>query len=124
MLCHKRYSSRFDAQSTEAWFRNIVLKNPLLFYPTRTDNAFAISMLSCSPWFPTEFDCHVLMACADDGAMWELLKVLRASVEWARKRKVTWWRITSETNIDLWPLARRCGAHLQSPRSELRLDNG
>lgn len=121
VLCRKRYHVRYDAQATEAWFINIVLKNPLLFYPARTDNAFSISMLSVAPWLPDEFECHNMFTCADDGAMWEVMALLRASIAWGRRRRATWWRICSETDVDLAPLARRLGADVRSARLSMRL---
>ena len=120
-VCAKRYPrDKFDPEGTEGWFRNIVLKSPLLFLPIRTDNAFLIAMLCCVPWTPADFETNVIMVCADDGAMWEALRLLRVSVEWARRRKCSAWRLTSE-NDDLTALARRIGATETSPRFNLRL---
>lgn len=120
-VCAKRYPrERFDPVATEGWFRNVVLKSPMIFMPIRSDNAFLISMLSCAPWMPAEFECNVVMVCSDDGGMWEALRLLRVSVEWAVRRKCTWWRLTSE-NDDLTMLARRIGATETSPRFNMRL---
>jgi hypothetical protein len=117
----KRYpSDKFDHFATEGWVRNTVLKQPLLFFPVRTANAFLIAMLSTVPWTPAEFQVNVLMVCADHGGMWEAVNLLRASVEWARMRKCTSWCLTSE-NDDLTMLARRIGAVELSPRFSLRL---
>lgn len=120
-MCLKRYSHRYDQEGTEGWFRNIVLKAPLLFYPIRTQHAFTISMLSCVPWLPMEWAVDVVFVCADDGAMWETLPMLRRSIEWARKRKATTWRISSDTDYDIEPLGRRVGATTIGPRYVLRL---
>lgn len=120
-LCLKRYSHRYDQEGTEGWFRNIVLKSPLLFYPSRTDHAFTITMLSCVPWLPTEWAADVVFTCADDGAMWEVLSLLRKSIEWSRKRRASVWRIMSDTDYDIAPLARRVGAGEIMPRYVLRL---
>lgn len=120
-VCAKRYPrDKFDPIGTEGWFRNIVLKSPLLFCPIRTDNAFLIAMLCCVPWKPADFEANVIMVCADDGGMWEALRLLRVSVEWAKLRKCSSWRLTSE-NEDLTMLARRLGATETSPRFNLRL---
>lgn len=120
-LGRERYGDRWDEESTLGWFRNVCLKGPLLFYPIRTDNAFCITLLSVLPWFPTEWEANVIFICAMDGKHWEALKLLRASVEWARKRKATYWRICSETEFDVGPLAMRVGAQEISPRFLLRL---
>lgn len=120
-LCLKRYSHKYDQEGTEIWFLNTVLKSPILFYPIRSDNAFTITMLSCVPWLPLEWNADVVFTCADDGAMWEVIALLRRSIEWSRKRKIAWWRISSDTGYDIAPLARRMGAEEISSRFCLRL---
>ena len=118
----RRYpQDKFDHDGTEGWVRNIVLKQPFLFLPIRTDNAFLIAMLSTSPWTPAEFETNIVMVCADHGFMWEALRLLRVSIEWGKRRKCSSWRLTSE-NDDLTMLARRVGATEISPRFMLRLE--
>jgi hypothetical protein len=120
-LFGKKYPSGYDAIAAESWFRNIVLKQPMMFRPVRLANSFAISMLSCMPWLPSEFECHVVAVCADDGAMWECLRLLRDSVGWARLRKCSRWRLSSDTEHDLFNFAKRLGATEISPRFTLEL---
>lgn len=120
-LARRRYSDRFDLQATEQWFRNIVLKGPLLFWPVRSDNAFLVAMLSCVPWLPADLECNIALLCADDGCLWEAMALARASVDWARRRRCTTWRCVSETDYDLGPLALRLGADEVSARYVLRL---
>ena len=120
-LCRKKYSHHYDQEGTEGWFRNIALKAPLLFLPIRTDNAFTITMLSCLPWLPSEWCADVVFTCADDGAMWEVVGLLRRSVEWSRRRRASVWRIMSDTDYDIAPLAHRMGAKAIMPRFVLRL---
>jgi len=93
----------------------------LIFHGIRTDNAFAITLLSCVPWIPTEFEANMILLCADEGAMWEALKLLRSSIEWSTKRGCTYWKMTGDTDYDLTPLARRLGAVDQQPRCVKRL---
>ena len=119
-LCRKKYSQRYDAAATELWFRNIVLKSPILYLPQRTDNAFCISMLTVQTWLPAEFECHIMFMCADDGAMWEAMKLIRASIEWAKSRRCTVWKVASDTDIELAAMARRVGATEVYPRYTLR----
>ena len=119
-LCKKKYSDRYDSSTTETWFRNIVLKSPMTFYATRTEHAFQISMLSVMPWLPAEPECIELFVCADDGYGWEALKLLRDSIEWARKRRCTVWRLSSDPSSDVEALARRLGATEISPRYTIR----
>lgn len=115
-LGKKKYGLAYDYVTTEGWFRNIVLKSPLMFYPARTANAFIICMMSVEPWTPSDFVCNVVFICADDGAMWEAMKLLRASIEWAKQRKCKKWRLVSDTENDLAMMARRLGAKELSPR--------
>jgi hypothetical protein len=117
----KRYPLQYDRIGAEGWLRNCVLPTPLLFYPARTQNAFTISMLNIVPWLPNDIECNVVAMCADDGAMWEVARLLRASVAWAKKRRANTWRVVSETDFDVGPLARRMGAKEQQPRYIMRL---
>jgi hypothetical protein len=120
-LFRKKYSSQYDHGTTRNWYVNTVLKSPLMFYPIRLDNSFAISMLSCVPWLPNDFECHVVACCADDGAMWEVIRLLRDSIRWARYRKCKVWRLSSDTENDLANIARRMGVTEISPRFSMRL---
>jgi hypothetical protein len=120
-LCRKKYANSYDAIATEIWFRNTVLKNALIYLPQRTENAFCISNMYTMPWTSNEFEACVLFLCADDGAGWEALKLLRASVEWAKFRRCVAWRCASETDSDLTAFARRVGATELSPRFTIRL---
>lgn len=120
-LFRKKYDSRFDPMTTEGWFRNIVLKNPAMFYPVRLANSFMIAMLSTLPWLPSDFDCNIICVCADDGALWEAAKLLRASVTWARKRGCKHWLMASDTVYDLAPMAKRLGANVLTPRFSITL---
>lgn len=115
-LGRKRYPARFDSFTTEGWFRNIVLKQPVMFLPQRLSHAFCISMLSILPWLPSDVECNICFICADDGHMWQAMKLLRASVDWARMRKCNHWRLSSDTDYDLAVMARRIGAVEVTPR--------
>ena len=120
-LCKKRYSHKYDQFGTEGWFRNIVLKQPGLFLPIRTQNAFSVALISFIPWTPAEIECNMAFVCADDGAMWEAMKLMRASIEWARLRRCKKWRMSSDTEYDFAPVARRLGATEVSPRFSMDL---
>lgn len=120
-LGRKRYPKNYDPPGAEGWLRNQVLKNPLMFLPMRTRNAFCISLISVKPWTPTENECNVAAICADDGAMWEAMKLIRWSVEWARNRKCTLWSMMSDTQYDFSALAQRIGATEAAPRYQMRL---
>jgi len=120
-LGFRRYGEKFDYVSTEAWFRNIVLKSPMVFLPIRSIDAFCITIIAVLPWLPSDWEANVLMLCADNDAMWQAIGLLRASAAWAKKRKCTEWRISSETVYDLAPIARRLGAEELTHRYRLRL---
>jgi hypothetical protein len=115
-LCKKRYAADYDSESTTAWFRNIVLKSPLMFYAVRSQDAFVVTMISVTPWLPNSIEANVVFVCADDDAMWQALRLLRCSIDWARRRKCTLWRLSSDTGNELGPLAKRLGAVEVSPR--------
>jgi hypothetical protein len=121
-ICKRRYDSRYDAISTELWFRNKVLKEPLLFLPQRMPNSFCISMLSVLPWLPSDFNCNVGFICAEEGCGWEAMKLLRSSREWARTRKCRTWALASDTPVDLKQLAWRLEATEIYPRYVYRFD--
>lgn len=107
--------------AVEAWFRNIVLRQPFTFLYVRTDDAFLVGVINIIPWQPGELEFMVALVYADDGCMWQAVKLLRFSIEWARKRKCADWRLSSETTRELGPIARRLGAVELSPRYSLRL---
>lgn len=120
-LAQRRYPNNFDIQAAELWVRNIVLKGPMVFLPIRTDDAFCISMITLTPWFPNDWEAVVVMICADDGKMWQALALLRESLAWAGRRNCADWRLSSETSYDIEPLARRLGAEEFQPRYHIRL---
>lgn len=118
----RRYHERYDRLGVEGWVRNIVLKGPMMFLPLRSDNAFLIAMLSTTPWMPAVPECNIALVCADEGAMWEAVMLLRASIEWAKRRKCSLWRVSSETDFDLEPIAFKLGAREKQARYVLRLE--
>jgi hypothetical protein len=120
-LCRKRYPQTYSETETDLWYLNVVLKGPLMFFPARTADAFCITMLSATPWMIKSLEANVVFICADDGCLWQAMRLLRASIDWARRRQCTLWRITSETEYDLKPLALRLGAKEPRPRWELQL---
>jgi hypothetical protein len=91
-----------------------------MFYAARTQDAFCITLLSITPWLPTEIDANVIFLCADDDCMWQGLRLLRCSIEWAKRRNATLWRMSSDTDYDLRMLAKRVGATEVAPRFVLR----
>jgi hypothetical protein len=120
-LGKKRYGTNFDYTTVEGWYRNIVLKSPLMFHCARMPNAFCISMISTVPWAPSEFEVNVIFICAEEGAMWEAMRLLRDSVAWAKTRKCCRWRVSSNTEYDVCAMAKRLGATEITPRFSMEL---
>jgi hypothetical protein len=120
-LGNRRYGNQYDRFGTEMWFRNIVLRGPMMFFPERTDNAFCITMISTTPWRPEAAEANVTLVCAEEGCMWEAIMLLRASIEWAKRRKCSLWRLSSETDFDLAPMAAKLGATEANVRYVKRL---
>jgi hypothetical protein len=124
-LFKKRYPPpRYDALTTERWFRGFAVKDALNLLAVRTDDAFLVAMIVVLPWLPSEPECNVVCICADDDAGWQVIKLLRTSIEWARLRNAARWRLNSDTEYDISPLALRVGAREISPRFELDLRGG
>ena len=119
-IAKRRYADKWDFIATEMWFRNVVLKGPMVFLPIRSTDAFLVGMISVVPWTPTNWEANVVMLCADEDKMWQAVALARASIEWARQRKCSEWRISSETAIELGPIAKRLGAEELSPRYRVR----
>lgn len=119
-LAKRRYPPNFDIVTCEGWFRNIVLKQPVLFCPQRMPNAFCITMLAILPWLPSDVECNVVMICCEENCMWEGMKLLRSSIAWGKQRRCTLWRLSSDTDYDLANIAKRLGATEISPRYILR----
>ena len=120
-LGDRRYPGRYDRLGTEMWCRNIVLKGPMMFLPIRSDHAFLIAMLSTTPWTPATPECNVVLVCAEEGRMWEAIMLLRASQEWADRRLCSLWRLSSETDFDIGPIAHKLGATEANVRYVKRL---
>lgn len=119
-LAKRRYPNNFDFQAAELWMRNVVLKQPMVFLPIRTDHAFLVALISLIPWTPADPEASVVMVCADDGCMWEAMTLLRESLAWAKRRKCVNWNVSSETAYDMAPLAQRLGA-VVNPRYRVEL---
>jgi hypothetical protein len=116
-----RYPNNYDGTTTGNWIRELVLRTPLLFQAIRTDHAFLISLLTASPWLPTDWEVHVIVTCCEHGHVWETMPLLRASVEWAKERKAKKWCFQSDTDNDIGPLMRRLKATQPEPRYTMEL---
>jgi len=115
-LCSKPYPQTHNQQTTTAWLFNVVLPSPLLFLAERSERAFCISHLYAMPWTPGELEVDVMFLCADQGGMWESINLLRSSIFWSRSRGCVRWRVSSDTQFDFRPIARRLGCQEIAPR--------
>jgi hypothetical protein len=115
-LFELRYGPRYNWVATQMWFLNIVLKNPLQFFPIRTDNALCITSMNLEPWHPTELEAFVNVALSRPNATWEVMELLRESINWAKSRHCTRWRFQSDTANDIAPLMKRLGVRSVEPR--------
>jgi hypothetical protein len=118
-VCIARYPKRFDAHTTSAWFKNLVLSNPLQFLAIRSDHAFVVAHLEAMPWTAFELEVSVMFTCCEEGVrsgVWEALNLLKQSMEWGRQRKAVRWHLWSDTSFDLGPFAQRLGCEQASSR--------
>ena len=107
----RRYPNNYDPTTTANWLRNQVIKSYITFYATCIpQTAFQCSMLSLEPWLPSEPMCNVVAALSEHGHMWELIKLLRDSYDWACRRRCTYWGLRSDTSSDFEMLAKRLRA--------------
>lgn len=120
-LCKRRYATDYNAETTDAWFTAIVLRNPIQYYATRTIDAFQITNLTTTPWRPHEFRADIVFICCDHDKLWQALPLLRDSIQWARDRRAVAWRFETETAYDLKPLMAKLGVTEITPRYHLEL---
>ena len=112
-LAYRRYRS-FDPGKTLSWLVEVIRSPQALVL--RDDDACCITVITTSPWHtPTESEAHVVFAFADKGKHWQLVRLLRQSVQWARMRGCKLWRCHSDTEYDVGVLAKRIGAK-QAPQ--------
>lgn len=115
-LAQARYPRHYDIEAAEMWMRNIVLRQPMVFYPIRTDHAFMVTLISMLPWLPGEPEASVIMLCAEDDHIWDGVKLARASLDWAYRRNCWRWGFNSDTDYNIGPIAQRMGLVERCPR--------
>jgi hypothetical protein len=107
-LCHRRYTEPPDPGRLLAWVANTM--QSLDAYVIRNEVAFCVALCQHSPWYPDRRECDVTILVAEKGGHWQAIKLLRATIVWARARECRLWTISSQTEHDLTVLARRVGA--------------
>jgi len=117
-LAYKRYGP-YDPGKILAYLAD-ALASPKGFC-WRSDRAFIIASLMVPVWRAEQPDCHIVALCAEAGGHWQAIKLLRASMTWAREHRCRQWRFGSETNHDISALAKYVGAHPSQPSWECDL---
>lgn len=120
-LAKRRYPANFDIEAAELWLRNIVMRQPMVFYPIRTDHAFMVTFISLMPWRPSEPEANVALLCSEEGWIWDSIKLARASLDWAYRRNCCKWGFNSDTEFDIGPIAKRMGIIELRPRYVVNL---
>jgi hypothetical protein len=122
-LSRKKYPHHYDFISTEGWFRDTVLKNPIKFLPIRTDSAFLIGFIDFLIWQPRDYTFSVALICADDSFHWEAVRLLRFSAQWAEERGcAAWFCGSDEDDVNLRAMCKRIGAKEIAPRFKMLLN--
>ena len=117
-LGYERYRP-FDPGRMLLWLATM-LKSPDTL-AIRTNHAFLIGSIATPIGQPNERGFHVLYICAAPWYHWEAVKLLRDSVSWSRGCGCQEWWVSSETDVDIEPLARRMGAKPAVMRYKLDL---
>ena len=123
-LFRRRYPSHWNVATADAWIAEVVLTNPIQFYATRNADAFQITSIATSPWTPQTYRADVVGLCCDHGKIWQLLPLLRDSIQWSYDCQCHEWRFANDTGFDLGPIMKRLNAGIITPRYQLNLRRG
>jgi hypothetical protein len=118
-LAHRRYRNRPDPGALLAWLiQRLADPNALV---VRSESAWCVAVCTAPPWYPDQPECHVTVLVGEVGAQWQAARLLRETVGWAEDRGCVRWLLSSDTEYDFAPLAKRMGALTKSARYERRL---
>ena len=81
----------------------------------RTDHGFLVANTTGTLWYPKRRALEILALCVEEGHHWDAVKLLRASVAWARDKGCERWLVNSDTQHQIGSLAVRAGA-MPEPR--------
>jgi len=115
----RRQGLDFNPVHAEWWLREEVFKNSQ-YLPIRTQNAFLIAYINPTPWQMAELECHVLVLVSDEDCIWEAVRLLRYSIEYAKACGCSFWRYSWDYG-DAGTLVRRVGAREDVPRYIINL---
>jgi hypothetical protein len=116
-LARRRFPA-FDPVAARIWFVNEVLTNDR-YFAMRTEDAFLIAVLGCMPW-TTRTEAVVIAIITADDKPWQIVRLLRESIKWARQRKAAHWHLWMD-DADAGALARRVGARQNTNRYRVDL---
>lgn len=117
-LARETYPS-FDEGAASRWLDK-VLPNPDALI-LRTVSAAIVALAAAPAWMPHEKQCHIIFVLGYSRGVWDVIRLLRASQEWAREQGCSLWRFGADVPFDVGPLAKRVGASEDSPRYFLAL---
>jgi hypothetical protein len=116
-LAQRRFPA-FNPVAARSWFVNEVLTNDR-YFAMRTEDAFLIAVLSSMPW-TSRTEAIVLILITADDKPWQVVRLLRESINWARQRKAAHWHFWMD-DADAGALARRVGARENTSRYRMDL---
>lgn len=114
-LVHRRYGEFDPGGGLIAIGQAMKSQNALAI---RSDHGFLVANIVAPGWWPKRRTCQILWLCVEEGYHWEAVKLLRASICWAKERGCTRWWVDSDTKHEVGALAERVGAR-GVPRYEI-----
>ena len=118
LWCYPRYLERYPRFTPEAavgLLRMVIHNND--YKAIRTDNCFGLFVAQRTPWepMPSVFDISVIGRQEDHPNQhkdFEVVRIYRAGLEWARAIKAVEFRFVSDFGYDLDAIAKRVGMDL------------
>ncbi|MDE2099895.1 MAG: hypothetical protein KGL39_21760 [Patescibacteria group bacterium] len=119
-LCRRAYPlGYYDPMASQRWFEALLQSSG--FRALRGDKAFAIAAIQERPWNPARTDAFLLPVVAPDRSGFELYRLIRALVVWAKRVGADQFHFDAITGVDFGPIAQRLGAKPASPNYILQL---
>lgn len=108
-IAQKAYPEGFDVAASKAWLEKVItLPNALVL---RRERSGLVASLTTNFWQPSVLRCAVVFLAGDDPSPWELMSLVRASIEWGKQSGAKTWRLLNERNgVDISAIAARVGA--------------
>lgn len=119
-ICQAAYpEGYYDPAASESWIRRTSrIPDSLLL----RGEASWLGVTLARPWWnPMELEARFLPIVSTKGSGFELVKMNRMAIDWARERGAKRFYWVAVTGVDLGPLARRFGAVPVSPSYVLEL---